>query len=223
MIAPLRIAACAAFLFSGTATMADVVEPELGSQVALLVGSERVALAALPATRVERLASARQRAAARSAAPVTAFDYSPATLAQMPPAQGGRQWECLTKALYFEARGESIPGQVAVAEVILNRVDHRAYPDTVCGVVSQGAATGAPCQFSFMCDGHAETVAENGAWRRAGKLARLLLDGAPRALTDGATYFHNTAVRPRWATRFTQTARIGAHLFYRDPDKTASN
>src|SRR5699024_3882114 len=98
--------------------------------------------------------------------------YDAAFLTRQPAASGGAEWECLAEAIYFEARGESVRGQFAVGEVILNRVDSTAYPDSICGVVNQG------CQFTYTCDGRPETVHERAAWRRVGKVARLLIDGA---------------------------------------------
>ncbi len=140
---------------------------------------------------------------------------SPTFLSTMPAASGGDQWACLTQALYFEARGEGVKGQAAVAEVILNRVDSQRYPRSVCGVVHQSG--GGSCQFSFTCDGAPERIREQGAYVRAGKIARLMLDGTSRELTDGATHFHTGQVRPSWARRFPQTAKIGRHIFYRQP------
>ncbi len=115
---------------------------------------------------------------------------------------------CLTEALYYEARGEGVAGQQAVAEVILNRVDHPRFPRTVCGVVNQRG------QFSY----HGRVTkrfGEKGALRLAERIAVAALTGAPRNLTNGATYFHTRAVRPGWSRKFTQTARIGSHIFYR--------
>ena len=127
---------------------------------------------------------------------------------------GDDQWQCLTEALYFEARGESLEGQIAVAEVILNRVDSPLYPRTVCGVVKQRGGGG--CQFSYVCDGK-HKMREKGAADLAGRIARAMLDGAPRILTSGATHFHTRGVKPSWSKRFSRTAAIGAHLFYRQP------
>ncbi len=138
-------------------------------------------------------------------------------LDEMPTADGGAQWECLTKALYFEARGETIAGQIAVAEVILNRVDHPRYPDSVCSVVNQGAHRLNACQFSFMCDGEPEVMSERRSWLRLGKLARIMLDGRPRMLTGGATHYHATWVDPDWANRLERTVWIDDHKFYRFP------
>lgn len=131
-----------------------------------------------------------------------------------PAPDGDAEWQCLTQALYFEARGESLDGQIAVAEVILNRVDSPLYPRTVCGVVKQRGNGG--CQFSYVCNGKTK-MGEKRAADLAGRIARAMLDGAPRLLTDGATHFHTRGVRPSWAKRFAKTAAIGAHLFYRQP------
>jgi hypothetical protein len=128
-----------------------------------------------------------------------------------------KQWRCLAEALYFEARGENRVGQVAVAEVILNRVSSPSYPDTVCGVVRQGENEPKGCQFSFACDGKAERISERDAFEEMGKVAWVMLEGKPRILTGKATHFHATNVFPRWAKRLVRTARIGDHIFYRKP------
>lgn len=135
-------------------------------------------------------------------------------LMAQPKPTGDAQWECLTEALYFEARGESLDGQIAVAEVILNRTDSPLYPRTICGVVKQRGGGG--CQFSYVCNGKTR-MREKAAADLAGRIARAMLDGAPRVLTDGATHFHTRGVRPSWSKRFAKTASIGAHLFYRQP------
>lgn len=127
------------------------------------------------------------------------------------------QWRCLTEALYFEARGESPLGQIAVAEVILNRVDSARFPDTVCGVVRQGAKSGKGCQFSYYCDGKKEYIANRPVYDRLGKIAWVMMQGRPRTLTGKATYYHSSSVNPRWSRTFTETARIGDHIFYRGP------
>ena len=147
------------------------------------------------------------------AAPADAITAS--TLRGMPRMSGNAQWRCLAEAIYFEARGETVDGQVAVAEVILNRVDSARYPDTVCNVVEQGTGRRHACQFSYTCDGIPERVTEPGAWDRAGKIARLMLDGAPRTLTAEATHYHADYVAPRWSKVYPRTARVGSHIFYR--------
>lgn len=141
--------------------------------------------------------------------------YERAWLMSQPLAGGSTEWQCLTRAIYFEARGESLRGQFAVAEVILNRRDSGRYPSSVCGVVDQRTRT--TCQFSFVCDG-VTRMSDSRARGIAGQIARLMLDGAPRQLTKGATHFHTTRVQPAWSRKFPQTAAIGSHLFYRQPD-----
>jgi spore germination cell wall hydrolase CwlJ-like protein len=131
-----------------------------------------------------------------------------------PNPTGDEQWQCLTQAIYFEARGESLEGQIAVAEVILNRADSPLYPRTICGVVKQRGGGG--CQFSYVCHGKTK-MREKRAANLAGRIARAMLDGAPRVLTEGATHFHTRSVKPSWSKRFARTASIGSHLFYRQP------
>lgn len=144
----------------------------------------------------------------------SAAGFTVEVLDSMPAASGGKSWQCLTEALYFEARSETLEGQFAVGEVILNRVDSRKFPNSVCGVVTQGAHRLNACQFSYNCDGKAEYFSEKLAYARSGKLAKLLLDGRARVLTAGATYYHTSAVSPSWSRSFTQTAQIGRHIFY---------
>ena len=126
---------------------------------------------------------------------------------------GSASLKCLTEALYFEARGEGSQGQRAVAEVILNRVDHPRFPKSVCGVVNQSG------QFTYK----KTRIRERGAFARAQQIAKAALMGAPRNLTNGATYFHTGGVRPSWSKRFERTTRIGSHIFYRSDRRLASN
>lgn len=184
-----------------------------------LLGQERAGLEAIPAGHLSAITTAPKKPAKGKTASLEPL--SDAWLARQPAASGDEQFQCLANALYFEARGESLAGQAAVAEVILNRVDDDAYPGSVCGVVNQGNSRG--CQFSFTCDGRADRVNDKSTYGRVAKVARAMLDGAPRSLTDGATHFHTPAVRPDWSRRFTRTAKIGSHIFYRAPVRTASN
>ncbi|WP_296765084.1 cell wall hydrolase [Sediminimonas sp.] len=149
--------------------------------------------------------------------------YSRQWLDRLPPAKGGAQWQCLTEALYFEARGETVKGQFAVAEVIMNRAESARFPGSVCGVVKQGTGAKHRCQFSYSCDGLPETMTEAAAVRRAGKIARLMVDGAARPLTEGATYYHAKSVKPRWARKFARTATIGVHHFYKPQVELSQN
>jgi spore germination cell wall hydrolase CwlJ-like protein len=134
-------------------------------------------------------------------------------LMSQPSPAGDAEWQCLTEAIYFEARGESLEGQIGVAEVILNRVDSPLYPRSVCGVVRQRGSGG--CQFSYVCDGRTDRMREKAPADLAGRIARARLDGAPRTLTEGATHFHTRSVRPGWSKRYAHTTTIGAHVFYR--------
>ncbi|MGP3698736.1 cell wall hydrolase [Rhodobacter sp. NSM] len=214
--------AVALTLLSGAA-FADVTVSQsndptanLGGQLSALLGAERNALGTVPAHRLEQVATAVVRPEKsprlRKSVEKPALRYDEDWLASQPvAAKGSDEWKCLATALYFEARGESIQGQFAVAEVIMNRVDRPGYPGSICGVVHQGG------QFSYTFDGKPETIHEKGAFQRAGKIAALMLAGAPRQLTQGATHFHTRAVRPGWAHRFPRTATIGGHLFYRQP------
>jgi len=150
--------------------------------------------------------------------------YSRGWLDKQPAAKGGQQWQCLTEALYFEARGESVKGQFAVAEVIMNRAESSRFPGSVCGVVRQG--TGGRknmCQFSYACDGLPETMSEPKAVLRAGKIARIIVDGGPRPLTKGATYYHAKWVSPRWSRKFARTTTIGVHHFYKPGVEISQN
>lgn len=196
-------------------TVSQSNDPGLEVETGLmsLLGQERAGLGAVPASRMSAIVAAPQ---GNGAGRLTA-----AWLDAQPTPEGDAQLQCLATAVYHEARGERLAGQQAVAEVILNRVDDVAFPKTVCGVVNQ--RSGRSCQFSYVCDGRSDTPSNQVAYRRAEKIARAMLDGMPRTLTDGATYFHTTAVRPSWSHRFENTAKIGAHLFYRKPVQTAAN
>ncbi|MEX1662552.1 cell wall hydrolase [uncultured Thioclava sp.] len=182
---------------------------------------ERSAMSVIDKRRVTALSMAPAHSKKIATKGVMPKMLSATWLAQQPKATGGEQFECLSKALYFEARGEGVKGQQAVAEVILNRVDDPRFPGSICGVVHQSNSRG--CQFSWYCDGRADAVHNKGAFARVAKVARAMIDGAPRSLTDGATYFHTRNSYPRWSRVFDKTAAIGHHLFYADPIRTASN
>lgn len=143
--------------------------------------------------------------------------YSVSWLRRIPIGDLDEQAQCLATAIYHEARGESLKGQFAVAEVILNRAQSRKFPNSICGVVYQGVVAGriGGCQFSFACDGRSEGMPNRRAADLANRIAYVMARGAHRGLTGGAQYFHTTAVNPAWSNRFTQTTQIGAHLFYR--------
>lgn len=117
--------------------------------------------------------------------------------------------ECLTQAIYYEARGEGPAGQAAVAQVVLNRVRHPSFPKSVCAVVYQG------CQFSFACDGSTRRSHEMGAWNRAQRIAAKALSGAVMANVGNATHFHTINVTPRWGPNLMRVGQVGLHVFYR--------
>jgi spore germination cell wall hydrolase CwlJ-like protein len=124
--------------------------------------------------------------------------------------------KCLTDAIYFEARGESVRGQMAVAQVVMNRVFSGYYPNSVCGVVYQNADRHLACQFTFACDGIPDVVNEPEAWVRAKQIARDTLDGKLWLNEVGkATHYHAYWVRPSWVHEMFKLNKIGVHTFYR--------
>ena len=129
-----------------------------------------------------------------------------------------RSLDCLAQAVYYEARSESEDGQRAVAQVVLNRVRHPAWPNSVCGVVYQGPMrAGGGCQFTFTCDGSLGRRPEGVNWARARAIAAEALAGRTYAGVGTSTHYHTSAVFPAWAPRLVKTAVIGAHNFYRLP------
>jgi hypothetical protein len=124
--------------------------------------------------------------------------------------------QCLANAVYFEARGESVRGQIAVAQVVMNRVFSGYYPNDVCGVVYQNAHRHLACQFTFACDGIPDRITEPDAWARAKRISAATLDGVVWLPEIGkATHYHAYWVRPWWARTMRKLSRIGVHTFYR--------
>jgi spore germination cell wall hydrolase CwlJ-like protein len=129
---------------------------------------------------------------------------------------GARDLDCLTQAVYYESRGESPRGQAAVAQVVLNRVRHPAFPKTICAVVFQGAGLGrADCQFSFVCDGSMRRPLDADAWDKAQHVAARALSGAVVAEIGNATHFHATRLGPQWGDGLIKVATVGLHVFYK--------
>jgi spore germination cell wall hydrolase CwlJ-like protein len=129
-----------------------------------------------------------------------------------------RSLQCLAEAVYYEARSESEDGQRAVAQVVLNRVRHPAYPSSVCGVVYQGPLrAGGGCQFTFTCDGSLALAPAGPAWFAARRIAAEALAGSVYAPVGLATHYHTQQVLPVWAYRLAKAAVIGNHIFYRTP------
>ncbi|GGB95863.1 hypothetical protein GCM10011494_12930 [Novosphingobium endophyticum] len=125
-----------------------------------------------------------------------------------------RALQCLAAAIYYEAASEPDPGQRAVAQVVLNRVAHPAYPGTVCGVVYQGSERTTGCQFSFTCDGSLARKPVRLFWDRAMDVARAALSGYVYAPVGLSTHYHTVQVHPYWAASLDYTGTIGAHRFY---------
>ena len=166
-------------------------------------------LAALPAAEEARWQKAAGLFDAPSATPAEPFAH-----------KGGeddrsRALDCLTAAVYYEARSESRDGQRAVAQVVLNRARHPAFPASVCGVVYQGSARRTGCQFSFTCDGSMARRRNHEEWARAREIAAGALGGEVFAPVGNATHYHTRAVLPYWASSLTRSTVIGAHIFYR--------
>jgi spore germination cell wall hydrolase CwlJ-like protein len=128
-----------------------------------------------------------------------------------------RALECLTQAIYYEAANEPESGQKAVAQVVLNRVRHPAYPSSVCGVVYQGSTRATGCQFTFTCDGSLARAPSTAGWARAERAARAALAGEVFAPVGYATHYHADYVVPYWSDDLLKSAAIGAHIFYRMP------
>ena len=144
------------------------------------------------------------------AAPVPAGTLSEQVLAQAAAETSGPEEECLANAVYFEARGESLEGQLAVAEVVLNRAASGRYPASLCGVVRQ------PWQFSFVRGGRIPRADRGSeAWRKAVAIARIAQAGTARMLPASVLWYHADYVAPSWGRRLALNSRIGAHIFYR--------
>lgn len=125
-----------------------------------------------------------------------------------------RALKCLTDAIYYEAANEPDAGQAAVAQVILNRMRHPSYPNTVCGVIYQGSERATGCQFSYSCDGSMARIPARPAWLRAQRTAMQALSGYVYAPVGMATHYHATYVYPYWAPSLNYITTIGAHRFY---------
>jgi hypothetical protein len=132
---------------------------------------------------------------------------------------------CLAEAMYYEARGEGVEGEQAIAEVIFNRMHAPGYPRSICNVVYEGSELAHGCQFSFTCDGELDRPKSFGPWLRARVLAARILAGYVQLgnTTGGATSFHASEVEPDWADQMDRTVQIGNHLFYRPLGRTQAS
>ena len=134
--------------------------------------------------------------------------------------------ECLALNIYFETKAVSLADAMAVTDVVLNRANHSHYPNDICSVVYQAKtdSNGFPkrhkCQFSWYCDGRADTPTDSTAWERSRKYARdMYVHRSYIGITEGATHYHATYVKPRWSKQLDRIAQIGSHIFYRMKDK----
>ena len=130
------------------------------------------------------------------------------------PNQLDAQTKCLAQAIYFEARSEPLEGQLAVAQVVLNRVKDERYPQSVCGVVFQNERARNRCQFSFACDGKSDNPKEMRAWDLASRISVIAAFARLEDLTKEATHYHAEYVNPYWSASMEQTAVFGKHVFY---------
>jgi hypothetical protein len=131
------------------------------------------------------------------------------------PVARKRALECLASAVYYEAGSQDDDGERAVAQVVLNRVRHPAFPATVCGVVYEGSTRPTGCQFTFTCDGSLYRQPDLAGWRRAYNIAQQALGGAVYTPVGYATHYHANYVVPVWAQTLSKNAVVGAHIFYR--------
>ena len=127
---------------------------------------------------------------------------------------------CLALNIYHEARGESIAGQIAVAQVTMHRKESTQYPDTVCGVVKQGKyKNGIPvlykCQFSWWCDGKSDEAKNEEQWEQSKELAEKVYFGYIPDIVEGALHYHATSVNPYWASSYSKVVQIDNHIFYK--------
>ncbi|WP_017959179.1 cell wall hydrolase [Rhizobium leguminosarum] len=143
-------------------------------------------------------------------------DHAWAASVLAPSVFSAQEQQCLASGIYFEARGESVKGQAAVAQVILNRVRNPSYPKTICGVVYQNEDWRNRCQFSFACDSIKDRVNSEYHWRVARDVAMAVTSGKIWLPQVGsATHYHAVYVRPKWAKTMEKVGRIGLHVFYR--------
>ncbi|MEW4447658.1 cell wall hydrolase [Qipengyuania sp. JC766] len=193
----------AGFSFPGSAFYYMEDTPQV---VADMPGSD---LAIFDISGTGSLDQAEELAASRVGAAARAFSLSGSSLSQ------GRAIDCLAKAVYYEAASEAIGGQRAVAQVVLNRVAHPSYPNSVCGVVFQGSERTTGCQFSFTCDGSMRRVPSVAGMARARMVARDALNGMVYRPVGLATHYHTVWIYPYWAPSLDHIGTIGAHRFYR--------
>ena len=217
----------------------DAIEVAMASPLSMTQSDAHIAIPPAPVTAQpsppQKLASVDPTALTESAASLPAANISlPPTIALLPPPAPGlpppspaqrlklegkeraKAERCLANAIYFEARGELERGQMAVAQVVINRVFSGFYPNDICGVVYQNAGRHLACQFTFACDGRSKSINERGAWARANRIAKQTLDGqiyVPEVAKS--THYHAVYVHPNWVGEMKKLVRFGIHNFYR--------
>jgi spore germination cell wall hydrolase CwlJ-like protein len=209
----LSLASC--FALSGTAGPVHPVRsaPESDVRISLEPGAE-------PAVMTFQAVDAEKAVEMNAAVPNDSGPILPASAFRTSYGDDGigtrmTALECLTSAIYYEASSESSEGQRAVAQVVLNRVRHPAFPHSVCGVVFQGAERTTGCQFTFTCDGSLARQRNPQSWRRAMSVAAAALAGYVERSVGTATHYHTVWVVPYWQSSLTKITTVGAHVFYR--------
>jgi len=213
--AAVALAAAAAGLLSFRAPAGEPARPEVRITLAK---AQALVAATSGAAAADMRAVGEQARLINASLPFSSAPLHAARPFEIP--EGGSSYDrallCLTQAVYYEAGFEPLPGRRAVAQVVLNRMRHPAFPKSVCGVVYQGAR--APvCQFSFVCDGSLYRAPAAGAWKQARDVAAAALAGHVERSVGAATHYHADYVAPRWAPLLTKIAKLGAHIFYRWP------
>jgi spore germination cell wall hydrolase CwlJ-like protein len=127
---------------------------------------------------------------------------------------------CLSRTIYWEARGDGTDGMEAIANVVMNRLGHEGFPNTICGVVTQGREQG-PCQFSWWCDGRLDDAEEDEHYTIAKEIARKALNRQLPDRTNGALYYHRDNASPSWSVKYIKTVKVGKHDFYKPPSDAA--
>ncbi len=192
-------------------TAQDTVPPPAQTPAAASLPPPAAPAADLPAAAMSAAIPLSQVPLPRPAPPL-----SPADRLNLKDKEYARAERCLANAIYFEARSEPIRGQMAVAQVVLNRVFSGFYPNDICGVVYQNANRHLACQFTFACDGKRKAITERGSWAVANRIARQTLNGQIYVPEVGkSTHYHAVYVHPNWAHEMKRLVRFGVHSFYR--------
>jgi hypothetical protein len=219
---PIEATACAAVMLAAlvAAVIGFLAPADAARSVSIQLSPARTAalVAATSASPAEIRAVGEQAKLINASLP---FSSSPVQSAQPFAIRGDaldhrRALLCLTQAVYYEAGFEPLDGRRAVAQVVINRMRHPAFPKSVCGVVYQGASSPV-CQFSFVCDGSLYRAPAPAAWREAKAVAEAALAGYVETSVGSATHYHADYVAPRWAPMLTKIAQLGTHIFYRWP------